>query len=70
MEMHGFSQISFCDRAKGRHENFSGRGETRKPTEVTLDILDVYIFLSRTDLHFAIAKKIYQPLILDLEIVI
>ena len=37
MEMHGFSRISFCDRAKGRRENFSGRGETRKTSEVTLD---------------------------------
>lgn len=44
MKIHGFSHISFCDRAKGRRENLTGRGETRKTTDVTLDL-----YLSRTD---------------------
>lgn len=40
MEMHGSSHSSFCDGTKGRRGNLSGCGETRKTTDVTLDIYD------------------------------
>lgn len=59
MEMHGFNQTSSCDRAKGRRGNLSGRGETRKTTDVTLDSYTL-----------CYSQRIWQQLIRDLKIII